>query len=70
MFIAGNGLRAVGAIAALEDLLDIPILTANQILLWHAKELTGTTTPRPGYRVRPPGQRASPYIDNASTIVS
>lgn len=49
VFIAGNGLRAVGVISALEDLLDIPVLTANQVLLWQAMELTGTTVPRLGY---------------------
>lgn len=49
VFVAGNGLRAVGVIGALEDLLGIPVLTANQVLLWHAMELTGTAAPRPGY---------------------
>jgi maleate isomerase len=34
--IGGNGLRAVGAIAAIEADLDRPVLTANQVLLWSA----------------------------------
>jgi maleate isomerase len=34
--IGGNGLRSVGVIAALEEDLDRPVLTANQALLWAA----------------------------------
>lgn len=34
--ITGNGLRAVGVIAALEAQLDRPVVTANQSLLWAA----------------------------------
>lgn len=34
VFIAGNGQRAVGIIDALEAELGIPVLTANQVLLW------------------------------------
>ncbi len=34
--IGGNGFRAVGAIAALEEDLGRPVLTANQALLWAA----------------------------------
>jgi len=49
VFVAGNGLRAVGVIAALEAHLDIPVLTANQVLLWHAMELTDSATSLPGY---------------------
>ena len=37
--IGGNGLRAVGAIAALEADLSRPVLTANQALLWAALRL-------------------------------
>ncbi len=36
VFIAGNGFRAVGAIARLEHALGIPVLSANQALLWRA----------------------------------
>lgn len=34
--IGGNGFRAVGAIAALEEDLGCPVVTANQALLWSA----------------------------------
>jgi len=34
--IGGNGLRSVGVIAALEEDLSRPVLTANQVLLWAA----------------------------------
>ena len=34
--IGGNGFRAVGAIAALEEDLERPVVTANQALLWAA----------------------------------
>jgi maleate isomerase len=36
--IGGNGLRAVGVIDALEQTLGLPVLTANQALLWAALE--------------------------------
>jgi maleate isomerase len=36
VFIGGNGLRAVGAIHALEETLGRSVLTANQVLLWEA----------------------------------
>jgi maleate isomerase len=36
VFIGGNGLRAVGAIRALEAALRRPVLTANQVVLWAA----------------------------------
>ncbi|HUR76217.1 MAG TPA: hypothetical protein VMZ00_18175 [Sporichthya sp.] len=34
VLIGGNGFRAVGVIAALEDTLARPVVTANQVLLW------------------------------------
>jgi maleate isomerase len=37
--IGGNGFRAVGAIAALEEDLGRPMLTANQALLWAALQV-------------------------------
>ena len=43
VFIGGNGLRAIGAIQALEESLGKPVLTANQVLLWKALRLVGTT---------------------------
>lgn len=39
--IGGNGLRAVGAIAALEARLGLPVVTANQALLWAALRAAG-----------------------------
>jgi maleate isomerase len=47
--IGGNGLRAVGIIQALEEDLDLPVLTANQVLLWHLLRLSGTHVPIAGY---------------------
>lgn len=44
VFIGGNGLRAVGAINALEESLHRPVLTANQVLLWQALRPVGTTS--------------------------
>lgn len=45
MVIAGNGLRAVGTIAALEAALERPVVTANQVLLWAAlRHLGGANT--------------------------
>ncbi len=43
VFIAGNGLRAVGVIHALEKSLRRPVLTANQVLLWQALQRVGAT---------------------------
>ena len=39
--IGGNGLRAVGVIAALEEDLGRSVLTANQVLLWAAMRVAG-----------------------------
>ena len=41
LVIAGNGLRAVGTIAALEAALGRPVVTANQVLLWAALRHVG-----------------------------
>jgi maleate isomerase len=35
VFIGGNGFRAAGAIDALEATIGRPVLTSNQVLLWH-----------------------------------
>jgi maleate isomerase len=43
VFIGGNGLRAVGAIHALEERMRRPVLTANQVALWEALRVVGTT---------------------------
>ena len=37
VFIGGNGFRAIGVIKALEDSLDRPVLTANQVAFWCAQ---------------------------------
>jgi maleate isomerase len=49
IFIGGNGFRAVGVIAALEEDLRLPVVTANQALCWHLLRLTGTRAPVIGY---------------------
>jgi maleate isomerase len=36
VFIGGNAVRAIGVIAALEEDLGRPVLTANQVSLWYA----------------------------------
>jgi maleate isomerase len=41
VFIGGNGLRAVGAIRALELRLRKPVLSANQVVLWEALRMVG-----------------------------
>jgi maleate isomerase len=43
VFIGGNGLRAVGAIRALEARLHKPVLSANQVVLWKALLPVGQT---------------------------
>ena len=49
VFIGGNGFRTIGVIAALEEDLAIPVLTANQVLCWHLLRLAGTRAPVVGY---------------------
>lgn len=49
LFIGGNGMRAVGAIQALEEDLKRPVLTANQVLFWHALRLAGVRALVSGY---------------------
>lgn len=41
VFIAGNGFRSIGVIAALEEDLGRPVLTANQAALWYVLRLAG-----------------------------
>jgi maleate isomerase len=45
VFIAGNGMRAIGVIQALETRLRRPVLTANQVLLWEGLRRVGTVAP-------------------------
>lgn len=49
VFFGGNGFRAVGAIQALEEDLGVPVLSANQVLLWHLLRLAGTRAVVAGY---------------------
>ncbi|MEM7343642.1 MAG: maleate cis-trans isomerase [Chloroflexota bacterium] len=44
VFIGGNGMRAIGAIQALEEKLGCPVLTANQVALWQALQLAEVKT--------------------------
>jgi maleate isomerase len=44
--IGGNGFRAVGVIAALEEDLGRPVVTANQALLWAALRAAGARSAR------------------------
>jgi maleate isomerase len=49
VFIGGNGFRSVGVITALEQDLERPVLTANQVLLWNMLQ-SGRSRLRPrGY---------------------
>jgi pimeloyl-ACP methyl ester carboxylesterase/maleate cis-trans isomerase len=41
VFIAGNGFRTIGVIAALEEDLGRPVLTGNQVAFWYALRLAG-----------------------------
>ena len=42
IFVGGNGFRAIGVIKALEDNLNRPVLTANQVSFWSALRHSGT----------------------------
>jgi maleate isomerase len=44
VFIGGNGFRAVAAVEPLEAALGRPVLTANQVLLWHLLAQAGTAS--------------------------
>jgi len=44
VFIGGNGLRAIGVIHALEESLHIPVLTANQVIVWEALRVVRTSS--------------------------
>lgn len=49
VFFGGNGFRVVGVIQALEEDLGRPVLTANQVALWHALRLLGVRAAVTGY---------------------
>ena len=49
IFFVGNGFRAVGMIAALEEDLGRPVLTGNQVAFWYAMRQAGVRAPVNGY---------------------
>jgi maleate isomerase len=49
VLIAGTGFRCVAIIAALEQDLGRPVVTANQASLWHCLRSSGVRTPVDGY---------------------
>lgn len=49
VFVAGNGLRAAGIIDAVERAHGIPVLTANQVLLWRTLHLAHAPADITGY---------------------
>jgi len=49
VFIGGNGFRAIEAIEPLERELGRPVLTANQVALWQALDLSGIRVSVSGY---------------------
>lgn len=49
VFIGANGFRAIGTIRALEESLGRPVLTANQVLFWHALRLARIQVPVVNY---------------------
>ena len=49
VFIAGTGFRCVGILDALERDLARPVLSANQVSLWHCLRMSGVRTPVAGY---------------------
>ncbi len=58
--VAGNGLRAVGAIDALEASLGRPVITANQAMLWKGLRVAGAPSRMEQYgrlfKLEPTGQ--------------
>jgi maleate isomerase len=49
VFIAGNGFRTIGVIAALEEDLGRPVLTGNQVAFWYAIRRAGVGANVDGY---------------------
>ena len=49
VLFSGNGFRAIGVIAALEEDLGRPVLTANQVAFWYALRQAGVHAPVSGY---------------------
>jgi maleate isomerase len=49
VLFSGNGFRTIGAIAALEQDLGRPVLTANQVAFWYALRQAGVREAVKGY---------------------
>jgi maleate cis-trans isomerase len=49
VFFGGNGFRAIGMTAALEQELGRPVLTSNQVVFWYALRQVGVRAPVNGY---------------------
>ena len=49
VFFGGNGFRAIGMIAALEEELGRPVLTGNQVAFWYALRQADVRKPVNGY---------------------
>lgn len=49
VLIGGTGFRCVGLLAALEQDLKRPVISANQASLWHCLRQSGINEPRDGY---------------------
>lgn len=49
VLITGTGFRCVAILAALEQALQRPVLSANQVSLWHCLRLAGVATQISGY---------------------
>jgi maleate isomerase len=49
VFFGGNGFRAIGVIAALEEDLGVPVLTGNQVAFWYALRQAGVRASTNGY---------------------
>lgn len=49
VFLGGGGLRAIGAVEALEQSLERPVLTANQVAFWQALRVAGIDDVVSGY---------------------
>jgi maleate isomerase len=49
IFIGSNGFRSIGVIKALEESLNRPVLTANQVAFWQALAVSGSRVPIADY---------------------
>ena len=71
VFVGGNGFRAAGAIATLEDAIDRPVLTSNQVLLWNLLQQTGAAFRVTGYgRLFAHGNGIGDYASSERSVTS